>query len=131
LLFILFGIGLADFFMKVFQENFETSDKPWFLFWIFFFSFLITLFIAIRKKKFWDKKTIFWGVTMGVPNIFSSFFLIESLKSFSAVFVYPIVNISIIIITALIVKIFWKEVWNSYSKLALLSGIISILLLSI
>lgn len=131
LLLILFGIGIADFFMKVFQENWESTDKPWFLYWIFFFSFLITSFITIRKKKALDKRTILWGMAMGVPNIFSSYFLIESLKSFSAVFVYPIVNISIIIITALIVKIFWNEVWNSYSKLALLSGILSILLLSI
>lgn len=130
LLLILLGIGIADFFMKVFQENWNSSDKPWFLFWIFFFSFLITLFIVLRKKKVLDKRTIFWGMTMGVPNIFSSYFLIESLKSFSAIFVYPIVNISIIIITAVMVRIFWKEVWNTYSKLALFSGILSILLLS-
>lgn len=131
LLLILFGIGIADFFMKVFQENWESSDKPWFLFWIFFSSLLITLLIILREKKQLDKRTMFWGMAMGIPNIFSSYFLIESLKSFDAVFVYPIVNISIIIITAVIVKVFWKEVWNTYSKLALLSGIFSILLLSL
>ncbi|MCW8850892.1 MAG: hypothetical protein OQJ81_13000 [Melioribacteraceae bacterium] len=131
LLFILFGIGAADFFMKVFQENWGSSDKAWFLFWIFFFSFLITVYITIRKKKNINYKTILMGIGMGIPNIFSSYFLIEALKSFPAVFVFPFVNISIIIFTSLVVKIFWNEIWNKYSRLALISGIISILFLSI
>jgi multidrug transporter EmrE-like cation transporter len=117
--------------MKVFQENFETSDKPWFLFWIFFFSFLITLTLAIKKRKKNENRTIILGLIMGIPNIFSSFFLIESLKTFNAVLVYPVVNISIIVLTALIVKIFWKEIWNIYSITALISGILSIILLSL
>ena len=131
LLMILFGIGIADFFMKVFQENWESSDKTWFLFWIFFFSFFITSVTAIRKKKKVDYKTLLLGAGMGIPNIFSSYFLIEALKSFPAVFVYPVVNISIIIFTSFVVKIFWNELWNKYSKLALGAGIISILFLSI
>lgn len=68
---------------------------------------------------------------MGIPNIFSSYFLIEALNSFSAVFVYPVVNISIIVLTAIIVKFIWHEEWNSYSKMALLAGLISIALLSL
>lgn len=131
LLLILFGIGIADFFMKVFQENWGSSDKAWFLFWIFFFSFIITFTIALRNKKEINYKTILMGIGMGIPNIFSSFFLIEALKSFPAVFVYPFVNISIIIFTSLVVKIFWSEIWNKYSQLALITGIISILFLSI
>ena len=131
LILILFGIGLADFFMKVFQENWGSSDKAWFLFWIFFFSFLITLSVAIRKKKTIHYKTLLLGIGMGIPNIFSSYFLIEALKSFPAVFVYPVVNISIIIFTSFVVKVFWNEIWNKYSRLALIAGIISILFLSI
>ncbi|MCP5062948.1 MAG: hypothetical protein GY936_10845 [Ignavibacteriae bacterium] len=90
--------------MKVFQENWDSSDKPWFLFWIFFFSFIITTFLTIKKQSPLDKKTLALGMLIGIPNIFSSYFLIESLKTFSAVFVYPFVNISIIIFTAIIVK---------------------------
>ena len=68
---------------------------------------------------------------MGIPNIFSSYFLIEALKTYKAVFVYPFVNMSIIVATAIIVKIFWKEYWSTYSKIALLTGLISIILLSL
>jgi drug/metabolite transporter (DMT)-like permease len=128
---VLIGIGIADFFMKVFQENWLSTDKPFFLFWIFFFSFISTFFITLKKKIKVEKKTIFLGLFMGIPNIFSSYFLIEALKTYEAVFVYPFVNMSIIIATAIIVKIFWKEYWSTYSKVALLTGLASILLLSL
>lgn len=128
---VLLGIGIADFFMKVFQENWSSEDKPLFLFWIFFFSFLITLYISIKKHLTIEKNTLGLGFLMGIPNIFSSYFLIDALKSFSAVIVFPIVNISIILLTSLIVKVFWNEEWNKFSILALVTGLIAIIFLSI
>jgi drug/metabolite transporter (DMT)-like permease len=131
LILVLAGIGLADFFMKVFQENWTLQNKPWFLFWIFFFSFLITLTLAIRKKNKIKPSTMYLGLLMGIPNIFSSYFLIESLKMFKSVIVYPVVNIGIILFTGIIVKIFWHEHWNNYSKIAMIVGLLSIVFLSI
>lgn len=131
LLSILIGIGIADFFMKVFQENWISTDKPFFLFWIFFFSFITTASITVKKKIKLESRTLLLGLFMGVPNIFSSYFLIEALKTYKAVFVYPFVNMSIIIGIAIIVKIFWKEYWSTYSKIALLTGLASIFLLSL
>jgi drug/metabolite transporter (DMT)-like permease len=131
LLSVLIGIGVADFFMKVFQENWMSTDKPFFLFWIFFFSFIITFLIKVKKKIKLERRTLLLGLFMGVPNIFSSYFLIEALKTYKAVLVYPFVNISIIIATAIIVKIFWREYWSTYSKIALLTGLASIFLLSL
>ena len=131
LLGVLIGIGIADFFMKVFQENWISTDKTFFLFWIFLFSFITTISITVREKIKLERKTLLLGLFMGVPNIFSSYFLIEALKSYKAVFVYPFVNMSIIIATAIIVKIFWREYWSTYSKIALLTGLASIFLLSL
>ena len=131
LLAILVGIGLADFFMKVFQENWVISDKPWFLLWIFFFAFLITLVISIRQGNPLNKFSLLLGMVMGIPNIFSSYFLIDALKEYSAVLVYPVVNLGIIVGTAIIVKIIWNEQWNTYAKFALLTGMLAIVLLSL
>jgi drug/metabolite transporter (DMT)-like permease len=128
---VLIGIGTADFFMKVFQVNWESSAKPWFLFWIFGFSFLITFLLSIKERKNIDRSALLLGILMGVPNLFSSYFLIGALKSYPAVFVYPFVNMSIIVLTAFIVKFIWNEQWNFYSKLALAAGIVAIILLSL
>jgi drug/metabolite transporter (DMT)-like permease len=117
--------------MKVFQENWTATNRPWFLFWIFFSSFIITVIITIRKKIVLNRKIIFLGFLMGIPNMLSSYFLIESLKNYSAVIVYPVVNIGIIILTSIFVKLFWKEQLNSMGKLAMAIGILSIGLLSL
>ena len=53
---ILIGIGVADFFMKIFRENWTATDKPLFLFWIFFFSFLITSSLMLKQKNKIDYK---------------------------------------------------------------------------
>ena len=131
LIVVLIGIGTADFFMKVFQVIWEPSAKPWFLLLIFGFSFLITFILSVKERSKVDKSALILGMIMGIPNIFSSYFLIGALKSFPAVFVYPFVNMSIIVLTAVVVKFIWNEEWNLFSKIALVTGIVAIILLSL
>lgn len=70
-------------------------------------------------------------MVLGIPNIFTSYFLIESLMQLSAIIVYPVVNIGIILLTAVLANIFWKERINGFGKLALLAGTTAIIILSI
>lgn len=128
---VLLGIGLADFYMKIFQSNFHTSQKPFFLLTIFASAFVVSsVIVRIRRIKF-HKESILLGILMGIPNILSSHFLINALDTFSAVYVYPVVNMAIIILTASVVRIFWKETWNIYSTAALLTGVAAIVLLNL
>ena len=68
---------------------------------------------------------------VGVPNMFSSFFLISALTQLPAIMVYPVTNIGIIILTTILANIFWKERLNKYGLLSLLAGIAAIVLLGI
>ena len=127
---VLAGIGINDFSMKVFQHWRPADEKAFFLFSIFTFSFIYSLiFIFIKKVKF-EKQTAFRGVVLGIPNIFSSFFLLGALEKLPAIMVYPVTNIGIILLTAMGAVLIFKEKINTYGKLALLSGIIAIILLT-
>jgi len=127
---VLAGIGINDFSMKVFQYWRPADEKAFFLFSIFTFSFIYSLiFIFIKKVKF-EKQTAFRGVVLGIPNIFSSFFLLGALEKLPAIMVYPVTNIGIILLTALGAVLIFKERINTFGKLALLSGIIAIILLT-
>ncbi|MBZ0178616.1 MAG: hypothetical protein K8F36_04930 [Melioribacteraceae bacterium] len=128
---VLLGIGLADFYMKIFQANFHPSQKAFFLFIIFTSAFVISFTVMILRRIRFNKKSAALGIIMGIPNILSSHFLINALDKFSAVYVYPVVNMAIIIVTATVVRIFWKETWNVYSTAALLTGIAAIVLLNL
>ena len=131
LLLVLFGIGLNDFAMKIFQQWKGNAEKPFFLFIIFGSAFVYTTAILLMRKKSVDKRTLLHGAILGVPNMFSSFFLIGALDALPAIFVYPVVNIGIIIATTLLALMIWREKLNAYGILALGSGIIAIILLSI
>ena len=131
LLVVLVGIGFNDFLLKVFNQWRPSEEKSFFLLSIFGSAFIYTLVYSLVKKNRIEKKTIITGAILGVPNVFSSFFLIDALKQIPAIIVFPSSNISIIILTAIGAFLFWKETLNNYGKIALLIGLISIGLLSL
>ncbi len=128
---LLIGIGVSDFGMKIFEEEFAGASKSMFLFSIFGFSFLYTLGISIIKKIKADKQTVLRGMILGVPNIFSSFFLIGALEVLEGYKTFPLVNIGVIVLTGIAARIFFKEKLNNYGLLSIASGIAAIVLMNI
>jgi len=131
LLFVLIAIGVNDFSMKVFKDTRTETDEPFIVFIIFLFAFIYSsLFILLKKIKI-NKTTFFTGVGLGVPNVFSTIFLLAALSQLTAIFVYPSINIGIILFTAIGAYAIWREEMNKLGIAALISGVIAILLLSI
>ncbi len=128
---LLIGIGIADFGMKIFEEEFAGASKSMFLFSIFGFSFIYTLCIAIFKKIKPESNTLARGMMLGVPNIFSSFFLIGALESIQGYIAFPLINIGVIVLTGILARILFKEKLNKYGLLSISSGIIAIILMSL
>jgi len=131
LIILLVAMGTADLFMKVFSESRPVCEKPFFLAVLFSTAFFITLLIRLFSKKKIHRSSFIRGFLLGVPNFFSSYFLLEALKHMNAIIVYPAISISIIILTAATSYFIWKEKLNAYGLLALVSGGITIILLNI
>jgi len=131
LILVLLGVGIADFGMKIFEMSWKQSDKSFFLFILFFTAFLFSFAIIIIKGIKFEKETFIRGAVVGVPNMFSSFFLISALTQLPAIMVYPVTNIGIIILTTILANIFWKERLNRFGLLSLLAGIVAIVLLGL
>ena len=130
LILLLIGIGLNDFCMKIFQHWRPETEQPLFLFSIFTFAFVYTFIYILVKQIKLQRETIVRGAVLGIPNIFSSFFLLGALAQLPAIIVYPVSNISIILLTTLGAAVIWKERLNMFGKLALVVGIVAILFLS-
>jgi drug/metabolite transporter (DMT)-like permease len=131
LLAVLIGIGINDFSMKIFQQTYSEVEKPYFLFSIFFSAFLYSLFYTKMAKISLEKNTIIKGAILGVPNVYSTIFLIGALTQLPAVLVFPLTNIGIILLTAILARLIFKERLNLYGILSLILGLISILFLSL
>ncbi|TFG99302.1 MAG: hypothetical protein E4H13_09000 [Calditrichales bacterium] len=128
---VLMGIGFNDFAMKVFQDWRPQAEKPFFMFVIFSGAFFISVLMVWLKKIPLDKNVILRGSILGIPNMFSTFFMLLALSLLPAIVVYPLTNIGIILFTAIGARLIWKERLNRYGKLALISGILAIALLSL
>ena len=128
---VLIGIGINDFSMKVFKSWRPEREEPFFVFFIFSSALVYSLiYISIKKIKI-VKETALWGLALGVPNIFSTVFLLAALALVPAIIVYPLINVGIILFTTLLAFIIWKEKLNRWGVLALASGLLAILFLSL
>jgi drug/metabolite transporter (DMT)-like permease len=129
LLLVLIGIGLADFSLKVFQQWRPAAEKSYFIFTVFLFAALYTFLLAIIKRVTFDRSVLIRGGLLGIPNVFSTVFLLVALAQLPAIIVYPIINIGIIILTSLGAMLIWQEHLNIYGKWAVATGVVAIVLL--
>jgi len=131
LLAVLFGIGLNDFAMKIFQQWRPAAEKSYFMMIIFSASTIYTFTILLFKRIPLERIVLIRGGVLGVPNMFSTFFILLALAQLPAIVVYPVTNIGIILLTTIGAAVIWKEKLNLYGKLALISGIIAIIFLGL
>ncbi|MCX7610532.1 MAG: EamA family transporter [Ignavibacterium sp.] len=125
------GIGFVDFSMKIFERNFSSNEKATFVFTIFFTAFLYTLFRIIIQKIKYEKETFRAGLILGLPNVLAIQFLLAALSSLPAIVVFPTLNIGVIVLTALTAFIIFREKLNKFGIIALVTGVISIILLKL
>ncbi len=131
LLAVLIGIGINDFSMKIFKSWKPQQEEPFFIFFVFSSAFIYSLiYIAFKRIKI-IKHTAAWGLVLGIPNVFSTIFLLSALALLPAILVYPLINVGIIIFTTLFAFFIWKEKLNRWGVLAIASGLLAIVFLSI
>jgi multidrug transporter EmrE-like cation transporter len=104
-------------------------EKTYFIFIIFSAATIYTFSVIIIRRIRFERVVLIRGGILGVPNMFSTFFILLALAQLPAIVVYPMMNIGIILLTALGAWIIWKEKLNMYGIFALISGIIAIIFL--
>ena len=108
LVLLLIGGG-ADAMTKVFEALGSTALSNQFLFYIFAVALVLCAVLVIYKKERPGIRELLFGAAIGIPNFFSSKFLLRSLADLPAVVVYPTFSIATILITTLVGVCFFKE----------------------
>jgi len=99
---------------------------------VFFSAALLgTIAFVFGKKKF-ESGSIPWGVTLGVINVFTIVLLLSTLRYFNndGAFVFPLVNIGIIIFATVASGFIFKEKWNKFKVMGIGFGILALLLIA-
>ena len=133
-LFIFFGTGTGDILMKLTEQRNGADDMSFMIAFIYFiallFGILIVAYDLIRCKSKWQWKSALGGIGLGVINFFSTFSIYHAMRCYDNVVLFPIYNIGVVSVTALVGWLLFKEklTWKNYLGLAI--AIIAVILIT-
>lgn len=131
LIFLLLIGGSADVMAKIFEEYGRSIFSDLFLFYTFAVALVLCIGLVIWKKEKPGKAEIIYGAIIGIPNFFSSKFLIAALKEVPAVIAYPTYSVATILIVTLTGVFVFKEKLNKRQWYALVAILVALVLLNI
>lgn len=130
LLLFIFG-GMAEFSNKIYQNYALNEYKDVFLFAIFFVAFLISVTYTVNTKGKATFKDILTGFAVGIPNLFSSYFLILSLDTLKTSVAFPIYSAGSIVLINIGGLLIYKEKIAPKNQLAIAMTIVALILINV
>jgi multidrug transporter EmrE-like cation transporter len=130
LLLFIFG-GMAEFSNKIFQKYALIEYKEIFLFAVFFVAFLLSAFYTLKEKRKITKKDILTGFAVGIPNLFSSYFLILSLTTLKTSVVFPMYSAGSIVLINIGGLLLFNEKITKKNQLAIFLTLIALVLINL
>lgn len=136
LILLLFIIGSGDFSNKIFEKYADLEYKNLYLFILFstalILSMVFTLKDLVNNKFGIQKKELIVGIFVGIPNLFTAYFLIESFSSFENTgVVYSIFSAGTILLITLGAVFVFKEKISRREYIAISIIILALILLNI
>lgn len=130
ILLFLFG-GIGEFQNKLFQTYSQVITKDVFLFFVFFTAFLISLYSTFKGNKKISLKDLMIGILVGIPNLFSSYFLILALTALKTSIVFPIYSAGSILLINIGSFIIFKEKLTKKQLYSVALTILALILINI
>jgi drug/metabolite transporter (DMT)-like permease len=132
LLVLLFlGTGFGDAALKIYESDFSgTWVKQQFMGVVFLTAFLSGLAVLVfRKDVKFSLHDLWMGAAIGIPNLYTSIFLIEALERMNGAVVYSAVNV-ITVLGATVLGIYrWGDRLKPFQWAGIVFTLVSILLL--
>jgi drug/metabolite transporter (DMT)-like permease len=121
-------IGFNDFLMKIADESGIDTDR--FLFYLFTTAAVLCwIGIAVQRRSVVRRDVVLGGI-LGVPNYFSSYFLLLALNDLPAGVVYPAVSAGGVVAASIAGLLIWKETHNRAGWIGITLAAIAVALLS-
>ncbi len=131
-LLLLFAVGgMAEFANKLFQKYTIDGYKSLFLFVVFFTAFLFSVHKTLKVKKKVHIHDVKVGVMVGIPNLFSSFFLIKALSELSTPVVFSVYSAGSMILILLGSRIIFNETLKRKEWISIVMTIVALVLINI
>lgn len=132
LLLTLLSCGSGDAMAKVFEQFGDSREDALYFFWLFLVAAALSFLLLMREKKKTGKKVavseMTAGILVGIPNYFSSYFLLRALEQFPASLAFSVFSTgSILLVTAVSALLFGERL--SKRQIAAMGVILAALVL--
>lgn len=131
LLVILFVGGMCDGMSKIYEEVGDPALSGQFLFYTFFVAMVLCFVMAVAKKQlpgFWE---FVYGISIGIPNFYSSRFMLQALNTVPGVIAYPVYSVAGILLVTLAGVVFFRERLQKRQWVALGMILLALILLNV
>ena len=123
--------GFSDAMANIFEQIGDMAGKDVYLLVIFLTAFLLCLALVIYQKQKTAKTDLLLGALIGVPNYFSSRFLLLALTELDAVFVYPVYSAGTLVVLTVIGVLVFRELLSRKKACALAMIALALCLLNL
>ena len=130
LLLVLLGGG-GDSMSKLFETFGNPALSEHFLFYTFASALLLCIGLMVLKNERPGFSDLFFGLLVGIPNYFSSRFLLKALGDLAAVIVYPTYSVATISAVTLTGMVFFREKLGKRQKIAIGIILVALILLNV
>ena len=130
LLWLLLCGGMADAMSKVYEET-GLPYEPQFLFFTFATALVFCVLCMVAKGQRAGKWECLYGLIIGVPNFYSSKFLLRALEDVAAVIAYPVYSVASILVVTLAGVWLFREKLEKRQWIALLIILTALVLLNL
>ena len=131
---IFFGTGTGDILMKITEQQNSGDDLGFMIAFIYFVALIFGIIIVIwdiaRGKSKWQWKSALGGIGLGVINFFSTSSVYHAMRSFDNVVLFPIYNIGVVSLTAIIGWLVFKEKLTLKNYIGLIIAVIAVILIT-
>jgi uncharacterized membrane protein len=131
------GSGLLDTMIKYVEQAYiSPANQDTYLITAFCVAaavgLLVLLFLFITKRQKFSGKAVVAGICIGVPNYFSIWCLMGALKGYTgnSSAIIPINNMGIVLITALVAWLIFKEKLSTINWLGIVLSLGAIALIA-
>ena len=123
--------GVTDSMANVFDKIGDPAVRDYYLFYTFGAALVCALALMLWKRERIGIPELCSGILVGIPNYFSTRFLLLALSSLPAVIVYPAVSVGTIVLVSLFGLVFFKESLSRRKLVAMGIILLALVLLNI
>ena len=123
--------GMASAMTKVYDYYGVTALENHFLFYNFAVAFLLCVVLCVLRGQRLAPADALFGVLVGVPNYFSTLFLLMALETVPAIVAYPASSVGSIVLILLCGRFFFRERLTKKQLIAIGVILVSLVLLNL